>query len=493
MRTVSSLVLLAGCFPAGPASTSSPDETLISPTNPPTIVTSSPAPTVPTGTTCARPPSTDPIGLAVIRRVPLVGCGWELHAGRFLDENGDGVIDATDPQQLWVHAELGDVLVDGTGIRQTIVDNSWRNTSTVAEVDASSPGAEYLYQWYTLGDEHSLSWFGDLTELDREPLSRAEADGMAPWVADLDNDGFAEVVTSQRIRDAHTGVTEAMLNLGRSDVASRPLTADLDLDGAQEIIVWSPSDGAVLFDVTGARTAVCAPPVVPNVTNVMFGIGDLDGDPEGEWVTAGSGFVATCDTDGTLLASITVATQNIAMVGLGELDGDERAEIVIGSAESLLVLDDDLSVLFERTDSGYHGFSLVDLDGDGYHEILTQQRDPDSLLVLAGDGTVRGQIDTVQSGSWQAQPVVADLDGDGLAEIAVVGCTEVVVVDDGVVGGWNVPGASEPWPGVDRFPGDRGTMAEVPALGAVHWSTPESNVWQGLATASHPASDCPEG
>ncbi len=59
-----------------------------------------------------------------------------------------------------------------------------------------------------------------------------------------------------------------------------------------------------------------------------------------------------------------------------------------------------------------------------------------------------------------------------------VGCASEHATE---VRGWTATqhGASEPWPGINHFPGDRESDGSIPVPGTP-WTTPGADVWQGL-------------
>lgn len=121
----------------------------------------------------------------------------------------------------------------------------------------------------------------------------------------------------------------------------------------------------------------------------------------------------------------------------------------------------------------------VDLDEDGYRS--GPGCPDDELYVLNPDGTERAMLAPPQvSGSCsKSGPTVVDVDADGLAEILISGWGIFATVEN-PAGGWYVEGADEPWPAMDKHPGDRTVTGEIPPPTDVHWSDPRTNVWQGL-------------
>jgi hypothetical protein len=88
--------------------------------------------------------------------------------------------------------------------------------------------------------------------------------------------------------------------------------------------------------------------------------------------------------------------------------------------------------------------------------------------------------DAVDPYDWDWAPIaLADFTGDGLAEIVIPAWPDFAIVEN-AYGGWLMDGADEPWPGVDKHPGDRTLWGGIPDPTDVHWDDPRTNVWQGL-------------
>ena len=431
-----------------------------------------------------------PLDLELDYEIAVDGGAYQLASGRFLDTNGDGAFDASDEQQLWASGFLGERLVDASGELQAVLPDEWRSTGRVVDVDPAVPGSEYVTVSYQREGYSRMGRFDGNGMVAEVEIAESEAHA-EPWFADLDGDGSVEIVTYDTIRDASTGTVLGHLEgvVPNENSGPRPVSADLDLDGTHEIIVFHPELGVRFYSATGALLATCSPPT-SRWTVTSLAIGDLDGDPEGEVVAAGKKDVAICDSDGTLLASTSTPAKQPGMVGLGELDGDDLPEIVISDMTGLYVYDDDLTPLWTHeiwNHSAIFGFSLADLDDDGFHEILVANGRKE-LAILASDGTERASIEIPRVGSWIAQPIVTDLDADGLAEIAMPTMEGAVVLDDGIHGGWDVPESNLPWSGINRFPGNRTVTGGIPSGGSPHWADPETNVWQGLPLSEHPGS-----
>ena len=437
--------------------------------------------------------------------VPVTGCPFDgelnLRWTGALGENGTvmqlGAGPATsDPggaMSIWVAegvARLAAFAADGALLSEQLDDNH-RVNGSVADLDEEHLGAEYFASYYErdAGVEHlglltatSVIWQVDVPE----------GTSNEPWLADLYGDGRVEALVGGSIYDARTGLMLARLDGVTDSDASSTIAADLNGDGIDEII---GADSATptnvkLFQADGSVQATCY--TAPSRSEqVMFGVGNLDEDAEGEWVAAGDGFVVVCDSDGTLISASDLGVFRPGLVGIGDLDGDGEPEVVVSGEDGMVVTDRDLVPRWSYGGEwGWYPFSLADLNRDGAHEVLVSHRD--SLLVFDGNSGVVVASASVRSGStneaWHDQPIVVDIDGDGSAEI-IVGDRELFCFEDGTGTGWHVDGADMPWPGRDHFPGDRTVSGGIGAP-AQPWNVPGENVWQGLpAYGSNPKSE----
>jgi len=250
-----------------------------------------------------------------------------------------------------------------------------------------------------------------------------------------------------------------------SEVISIPIVADLDGDGAPEVVVnltqqeglsW-PGGRIVVLD---GRTGTVKYEIAHDPDNDSYGshgrstagVTDLDGDGLPDIVYAGrssggSAIIAVQGSTGALLwvshdsegTTERFDVQNGAP-SFANFDGDPEAEIVFGAA----MLDDDGLVVWNEggngaavgSNGGYTGgiSALADLTGDGYPEVVSGAQ---AWSVSWDDG---GGMPTVTvSQLWDAggndgYPAIADLDLDGDPEVVVVasGFVRVLEGDSGL-------------------------------------------------------------
>ncbi len=418
-----------------------------------------------------------------------------IHAGTMIDVNGDGHTDAGDPKQLWIDADghpygtPREVLVghDGTEYASIPTDVLAHSYATLGEVHSASLGMEFVLSHSLPGEEHDWLGLYDATGSALWSVPIPEGSATRPWLTDLEGDGQEEILLGHAIYSAVDG--QLLRELEDLEQNATPVTvaADLDLDGTREILAMrgEPPQEIRLYDADGTIENVCWTGDWIEGAGAAFAVGDLDGDPEGEFVAATTGFVVICDADGSLLAEGPVVAAHPTLVGLGQLDGDELPEIVVSDAYGILALDTDLSPLWTHDGSppdpydwDWVPITLADFTGDGRHEILIRQFG--TLTILDADGAV---VSTISGNSTCSSsvgaPAVTDIDGDGLGEIVIPAWPAFAIVEN-PHGGWLLDGADEPWPDVNKFPGDRTLWGGVPAPTDVHWDDPRTNVWQGL-------------
>lgn len=260
----------------------------------------------------------------------------------------------------------------------------------IADLDGTAPpeiiaGAQVLR--YSPGTPSRLE-----TVFTKPNLSAAW--GSVSVAADLDEDGIAELVTSDRIYDGKTGTDKTPPSLTTDPFFAQ--IADFSGDGKPDLLLIESTAPALtiqVYDYANQRA--------------IFGPITLQ-DSEGIW----GGPAAITD-----------------------LDRDGRPDFVLASAKSVTAyslrcsqrpkpigcLGPRSGVLWSRPiddySSGSAGVSAIDLNGDGVPEVL--HRDECWLRIFSGlDGRVLAAR-SVMSSTGLELPVVADADGDGHADIVV--------------------------------------------------------------------------
>ena len=237
-----------------------------------------------------------------------------------------------------------------------------------------------------------------------------------PAVADMDGDGRVEVVAGSAIVDGVTGSTHGVGDQGigamEGNVGTTSFPVDIDLDGQMEVIT-----GNAFYSKTGALKNLGGD------GDGYVAVADFDGDPEGEVVVVRSGTVTVYHHDfSTLWGPVSYGSSLGGPPTVADFDGDGAPEIGVAGVSVYTVLDTDGSVLWSRgtqdATSGVTGSSVFDFEGDGVAEVV--YADETTLWVFSGPtGDVK--LDSIDhaSNTWLEYPVIADVDGDGQAEIVV--------------------------------------------------------------------------
>lgn len=236
------------------------------------------------------------------------------------------------------------------------------------------------------------------------------------FLSDMDHDGQTEIVAGRVILN-HDGTERGAGVHGSGGwtrgEASYPAVADTDLDGVEEVIVgnarYSPDGDTLWHDA--------------NAADGMVAVANLDEDPEAEWVVSSGDTVRAHDTDGSLLwGPIRLRNATVTSpAAISDLDNDGMPEIAIAGGNQFLALNHDGTILWERAVSdlsGGTGASIFDFDADGIEEVVYI----DELNVYAfngSDGAIKFETDEHTSNTMMDYPIIADVDGDGAAEILV--------------------------------------------------------------------------
>ncbi len=253
--------------------------------------------------------------------------------------------------------------------------------------------------------------------------------GHAPAIADLDADGAPEIIVGDRIVNGADGTLRGKGDGGvgaypaYAEIGWFPVPADLDMDGIQEVVA-----GSSVYDPDG--NTICSVPT--DAGDLPFeadpdgfpGVADLDGDGLGEFVVIGFGQARVYEHDCTLITGWELGVGgNGGPPTIGDFDADGLPEIGVAGSDAYRVFDPDGTLLWSNNgviDVSSHAgsASLFDLDGDGRMEVIST--DEVALWILdAATGEVLLQDDRHTSRSLHEYPVVADVDADGAVEIVV--------------------------------------------------------------------------
>lgn len=394
--------------------------------------------------------------------------------GQLNDDNGDGTIDSNDTPDIVYSANNGGGLrsVNGkTGQIQWVSNaiNDGLSGQAIGDVDgdgipeiaaANGPNTVVL-----LDNTGTVIWSSTTTSSGLYAF-------MYPSIADMDNDGLAEVIIGSTIFN-HDG-TQA--GRGPHGVGACPnqssstflegsvsVPVDIDNDGELEIVVGNAAyekDGSVLW-YNGLADGI------PAVADM-----DLDGLPEIVVISGNRAW--TLEHDGTPTGWNTSFpnTNYLGPPAIDDLDGDGQPDMVLVGSGEMRAYRWDGSLIWTQTVQDYSGAAgpvLFDFEMDGFPEVV--YADESMVRIFNGlDGTVKLMSTEHQSATGFETPIVADVDGDQQVEI-------VMTHGQGGIGLSVYGDANQSWP-----PGRQvwnqhaysitnvGDLGEIPSPQVANWS-----------------------
>ncbi|MDY7231413.1 HYR domain-containing protein [Hyalangium rubrum] len=238
-----------------------------------------------------------------------------------------------------------------------------------------------------------------------------------PSLADLDGDGTVEILDGNRVY-SNTGALKWVGSDGMGGAQyTGPVSfaADIDQDGTQELV-----NGRSIYNPDGSLH--CANTDIPHG---FAGVGNFDGDIQGEVVVSGHGKVSLMDDNCALKWSIDIPGGCANGCGgaptIADFDNDGTVEVAVVGDNAISMLETNGTVKWTSTiqdwSSGKSGSSAFDFEDDGQMELL--YADEVSLRIYNG-ATGQVRFETRHStGTTHESPIIADVDGDFAADIVV--------------------------------------------------------------------------
>lgn len=370
---------------------------------------------VPIVAACEAPapvPVTDPWNLAVEYQYTTVGDGVVVMpaVGNLNDDDGDGLVTEADTPDIAFTTYITNTLVAVDGATGAVLFEASGFDGvggvTIADVDADGSPEIVAFQ----RGEHVVAVDATGTI---EWTSAAFVTAGFPVIAvgDLDGDGYPEVVGDLAVLDGRTGGTVGQLEYQTSPYRT-PILADLDQDGQQEVIL-----GNLVADLHGTTLWTNA----GTGFSSLGAVADIDGDPGGEVFFASDGTCIVHDDDGTVLTSFALPPGNPGPPAVADFDGDGAIEIAIPTRDAISVFRPDGTLVWSAptTDvSGFSGCSGYDVDGDGAYELFYADEEDFYIFDGATGAVLYTNPDHSSETLWE-YPVIADMDGDGSAEVVL--------------------------------------------------------------------------
>jgi len=402
--------------------------------------------------------------------------------GNLTDDNGDGKINGLDNPDIvfttWDQDHLVALHGDGSGVIWEKPGYAGTAGVAIADVDldgepdiiTATPAREIVAV-----DVHGeAKWTSERFSWQTFPQ---------PTVADLEGDGDVEVIFDIAVVEGADGSTVATLG-GLNALWRAPVVADIDNDGAQEILLGRngyQATGELLFSVNNYYSSAFA------------AVAEIDGDPGGEsfWVMGSRLFIV--DDDGSVSEEVVLEYAPMQSPGppsVADFDGDGAPELVFPAGNRLEMREVDGSLVWTAAVedlSGIAGVSGYDIDGDGAFEVLYSDEQAFVILDGATGETLYRNVSHGSGTVWE-YPVVADVDGDGSAEIVFASNGDIwqgITVLGHKGSGWARSGPT--WPQHDFAVSNIDPNGGVPSPAPNSWL--EQNLFRARPTLDEPGVD----
>lgn len=329
----------------------------------------------------------------------------EIVMGSTNPDNKLYVLNAQTGQQKWTYtfpnsSTISDpVNESGWTVGPTIADIDSDGINEIIAVDFNVVDVSWLSHIYAFEGNGTQKWNNTITRWGASNFSIGSQDHYA--VDDIDSDGLPEIAVAATVAlYVYNGEDGSQLwnktELFKMSIS--PVISDVDDDGELEIIITTFNDS-------------CTPsPPCMNAIHVLNTTGGEEWNRTFLYFTVNSPAVANLDNDNNL--EIVVPTQQDVDYSNAPNSGPSNATIIAYDGKTG-------NVEWTYRVDGYkvqHSPIIFDIDNDGKLEVLFAAYDG-LVRVLNQNGTLEWTENV--SSEIAASPAVGDIDGDGVAEVAV--------------------------------------------------------------------------
>jgi hypothetical protein len=281
-----------------------------------------------------------------------------------------------------------------------------------------------------------------------DPIDLGHQSTTSPVLADINNDGYLEIITNQEKQKISVfDYSGNLLWIEQIDDITESYgylaVADLNNNGYKEIVFGTrdPNGAIYIFDHEG--NPYSTNPVYSSSTHRFDSnpvIANIDSDPEKEIIICGrnglNGKIYAFNTDGSFVSglwdgqlNITFHTDDASLTpqpAVGDLNQDGILEIVVADKEKVYVFDnlgyDFAGFPIEIIDLNFERQSpiLADIDPDDNIEILILASDK-NIYAFNSDGSecIGWRLKSDNSYGLIATPTISDIDNDGFNEVVI--------------------------------------------------------------------------
>jgi gliding motility-associated-like protein len=399
---------------------------------------------------------------------------WNGGTPTAADLNGDGISEilapANDYSGYYVYKGDGtnkttatkDFVITTSSTRsvQPAIANLIGNASSAPEVVMVNTSG-FVYIFASTGGTESNFLFKSTT------ASQYNTD-VTPYIVDIDQDGTAEIVLGSDVfgivgnalvkRVAGPALGYVGQTAGSTGTPIDVIVADIiSTNPGKELIygsrVYGVNLGTGVTTILKDLSTIVGTSLIATNDNGPTAIGDMNGDGKLDIVYNGSTFVVIWDPNGSTAAntllfrrippSFNYGTRGLPLIAnvfndktTGGKATDLPEAVIINSVSGSAGIVTAYNLNYNTTAgtatqhiwsiatndmSGCTGITAFDFDGNGMREIV--YRDQSTLRIINGNlaTPVNYATEAVSSSTWGEYPIVADLNNDGQAEIAVTG------------------------------------------------------------------------